>query len=123
MKNILVIVAAIAVGLSSTPQAHAHAQVSTSVPLKNKTIKVLPRLVWVEFDSDLITLDGKASNAITVTNAKKKRVDDGSTIIGGARISTYLKAKLPAGRYLVSYRVVSEDGHPVIGSYYFTYQP
>jgi methionine-rich copper-binding protein CopC len=30
---------------------------------------------------------------------------------------------LPAGKYLVTYRVVSEDGHPIEGSYSFTYKP
>ena len=103
--------------------ANAHAQLSSSVPTKNQTVKVLPPLVWLEFDGDLLNFEDKQIHRLTVTNAKNERVDIGGPIVGGARISTKLKAGLPSGKYLVSYRVVSEDGHPVSGSYSFTYKP
>ena len=106
-----------------TQGAHAHALVTSSVPAKNQIVKVLPSLVWIEFDGDLLSLDDKQIHKITVTNSRKKRVDIGGPIVGGARISTKLKAGLPAGKYFVSYRVVSEDGHPVEGSYSFSYKP
>jgi methionine-rich copper-binding protein CopC len=80
-------------------------------------------LVWLEFDGDLLSFGDKQIHKITVTNSIKKRVDSGGPIVGGARISTKLKAGLPAGKYFVSYRVVSEDGHPIEGSYSFTYKP
>lgn len=113
----------VALILSHTESANAHAQLTSSVPRKNQTIKMLPNLVWLEFDGDLITLDGKAVNELTVTNSKKVRVDIGGSIVGGARISTKLKPGLPSGKYMVSYRIVSEDGHPVDGSFSFTYKP
>ena len=103
--------------------ANAHAQLSSSVPTKNQTVKVLPSLVWLEFDGDLLSFGDKQIHRLTVINAKKVRVDIGGPIVGGARISTKLKAGLPSGKYLVSYRIVSEDGHPVSGSYSFTYKP
>ena len=103
--------------------ANAHAQLTSSVPRKNQTIKVLPGLVWLEFDGNLLSFGDKQINRLTVTNAKKVRVDVGGSIVGGARISTKLKTGLPHGKYLVSYRIVSEDGHPVAGSYSFTYKP
>ena len=106
-----------------TQDAHAHAQVTSSVPAKNQIVKVLPSLVWIEFDGDLLSLDEKQFQKILVTNSKKVRVSIGGPVVGGARISTKLKAGLPAGKYIVSYRVVSEDGHPVEGSFSFTYKP
>jgi methionine-rich copper-binding protein CopC len=66
---------------------------------------------------------GKNPNVITVTDSKKKRVDAGESLVGGARLSTRIKQGLKPGKYLVSYRVVSEDGHPVQGSFSFTYKP
>jgi methionine-rich copper-binding protein CopC len=123
MKKLISVTVSILLTLAGTQGAHAHAQVTSSVPAKNQTVKVLPSLVWLEFDGDLLSFGDKQMNTITVTNSIKKRVDIGGPIVGGARISTRLKAGLPAGKYLVSYRVVSEDGHPVEGSYSFTYKP
>lgn len=103
--------------------ASAHAQLTSSVPARNQNISILPTLVWIEFDGNLITLGNDPINQLTVTNSKKVRVDTGGSIVGGARISTKLKPGLPAGKYIVSYRIVSEDGHPVQGSYTFNYKP
>jgi copper resistance protein C len=123
MRKLIFAALSVALILSHTESANAHAQLTSSVPRKNQTIKMLPNLVWLEFDGDLITLDGKAVNELTVTNSKKVRVDIGGSIVGGARISTKLKPGLPSGKYMVSYRIVSEDGHPVDGSFSFTYKP
>jgi methionine-rich copper-binding protein CopC len=123
MRKLIFAALSVALVLSHTESANAHAQLASSVPRKNQTIKMLPNLVWLEFDGDLITLDGKAVNELTVTNSKKVRVDIGGSIVGGARISTKLKPGLPSGKYMVSYRIVSEDGHPVDGSFSFTYKP
>jgi len=123
MKKLTSVVMAIALILMGIQNANAHAQVTSSVPAKNQTVSVLPSLVWIEFDGDLLSFGDKQIDRLTVTNAKKVRVDIGGPIVGGARISTKLKAGLPSGKYLVSYRVVSGDGHPVSGSYSFTYKP
>jgi methionine-rich copper-binding protein CopC len=123
MKKLISVTVSILLTLAGTQGAHAHAQVTSSVPAKNQIVKVLPSLVWLEFDGDLLSFGDKQIHKITVTNSIKKRVDSGGTIVGGARISTKLKTGLPAGKYFVSYRVVSEDGHPVEGSYTFTYKP
>lgn len=107
--------------ITATP-AFAHAQVTSSSPLKNQVITKLPEWIWIEFDGDLMTFGDKNPNEIIVTDSKSKRVDTKLALVGGARISTKLKPGIKAGRYLVSYRVVSEDGHPVQGSFYFTYR-
>jgi methionine-rich copper-binding protein CopC len=123
MKRIYLVLLAFTLTMTSIETASAHAQLTSSVPTKNQTIKVLPSLVWLEFDGYLLSFGEKQINSLTVTNAKKVRVDIGGPIVGGARISTKLKDGLTSGKYLVSYRVVSEDGHPVSGSYSFTYKP
>jgi methionine-rich copper-binding protein CopC len=123
MKKIIAafLVTVICVGL---PQiANAHAQLTDSNPGVNKTVKLLSDFVWVEFDGNLMVFGDKNPNVITVTDAKKKRVDAGGSIVGGARLSTRMKPGLKPGKYLVSYRVVSEDGHPVQGSFFFNYRP
>ena len=119
--KLLTFIAVISLALS--PQAaSAHAQLTTSVPLNNQVVKTLPKLLWIEFDGDLMTFGDKNPNEVKVLDTKLKRVDIGGTIVGGARISTRLKSGLPQGRYQVRYRIVSEDGHPVEGNYFFTYR-
>lgn len=119
--KLLTFIAVISLALS--PQAaSAHAQLTTSVPLNNQVVKTLPKLLWIEFDGDLMTFGDKNPNEVKVLDSKLKRVDIGGTIVGGARISTRLKSGLPQGRYQVRYRIVSEDGHPVEGNYFFTYR-
>jgi len=83
----------------------------------------MPSLVWIEFDGNLVTLGDKSINLLTVTNAKGQRIDLGNSFVGGARISVKVKDSVPAGKYTLIYRVVSEDGHPVQGSLPFNYRP
>ena len=123
MKKLTTMIISVLLIFAGMQSADAHAQVTSRVPAKNQIVKVLPSLVWLEFDGDLLSFGDKQIHKITVTNSRKKRVDIGGPIVGGARISTKLKAGLPAGKYFVSYRVVSEDGHPVEGSYTFSYKP
>ena len=123
MKKLTTMIISVLLIFAGMQSADAHAQITSSVPAKNQIVKVLPSLVWLEFDGDLLSFGDKQIHKITVTSSKRARVDIGGPIVGGARISTKLKAGLPAGKYLVSYRVVSEDGHPIEGSYSFTYKP
>jgi methionine-rich copper-binding protein CopC len=123
MKKLTTIIISVLLTLAGMQSADAHAQLRSSNPTKNQIVRTLPSLVWLEFDGDLLSFGDKQIHKITVTNSRKKRVDIGGPIVGGARISTKLKAGLPAGKYFVSYRVVSEDGHPVEGSYTFSYKP
>lgn len=110
--------------IASSPQnAFAHAQLTASLPNQNQIVKTLPKLLWIEFDGDLMTFGDKNPNEIKVLNSKLNRIDTGGTIVGGARISTKLKSGLPPGKYQVRYRIVSEDGHPVEGNFFFTYRP
>jgi methionine-rich copper-binding protein CopC len=123
MKKVFATALAVLFTFSFINPANAHAQLTDSNPGINKIIKSLPELVWVEFDGNLMTFGDKNPNVITILDSKKKRVDIGGSVVGGARLTTKLKSGLKAGRYQVSYRVVSEDGHPVSGNYYFTYKP
>ena len=123
MKKLTTIIISVLLTFAGMQSADAHAQLSSSNPTKNQIVRTLPSLVWLEFDGDLLSFGDKQIHKITVTNSRKKRVDIGGPIVGGARISTKLKVGLPAGKYFVSYRVVSEDGHPIEGSYSFTYKP
>jgi methionine-rich copper-binding protein CopC len=123
MRKAPFLIAIVLTSAFSAQAASAHAQLDLSTPTRNQIVKTMPALIWVEFDGDLMTFGDKNPNLITVTDSKLKRVDVGGSFVGGARVSTKVKSGLKAGKYKVSYRIVSEDGHPVEGSYYFTFRP
>ena len=104
--------------LSSAAPASAHAQLVSANPKAKSTVYVLPAQVKLMFSDDLIDLEG--GNQIQVTDPKGKRIETGSTLLVGNQLSTTVKKSSLFGRYRVTYRVLSEDGHPVSASYYFT---
>jgi hypothetical protein len=57
--------------------------------------------------------------AFLAVTGPQGRVDTGQTRVDDAVVSVGLKDSLPAGRYAVAFRVVSDDGHPVESSYTF----
>ena len=123
MKKINAIIFASLLSITGVQNASAHAHLTSSNPAKNQIVKTLPPIVWLEFDGNLMIIGEKQVNRISVTNSKKVEVSTGEALVGGARISSKLKPGLPPGKYSVTYRIVSEDGHPVEGSFFFTYKP
>ena len=111
----------IATSLALIPSwAEAHGQFVSSNPKARSTISKLPKLVWVEFDGNLITIADKQTNFLTVKNSKGKELSDGKPFVGGARVSVNIKDRSATGKIKVSWRVVSEDGHPVSSFFTFT---
>lgn len=120
MKKLTLLMLVVVSSIAFTQSAFAHAEISKTSPVKNAILTQPPKSVWIEFGESLLTLDTKVVNTLSVTNSKGKRVDKSPTIISGARATTQILGALKKGKYLVTYRVVSEDGHPVKGSYYFS---
>jgi methionine-rich copper-binding protein CopC len=103
--------------VNSTP-ASAHAQLVSANPKSKSVVYSLPKQVRLMFSDDLIEL--AEGNQIQVTDPKGKRIDTGDNILLGNQLSTGLKKSVLLGRYTVTYRVLSEDGHPVSAKYFFT---
>jgi methionine-rich copper-binding protein CopC len=116
MKKLLALMLALLVLIPAAP-AFAHAQLSGASPKANSILKKAPTEIKLTFDDDLLVLD--ASNQVQVTNSKKQRVDKNDSSVLGNQMKVSLK-KLVAGKYKVTYRVLSADGHPVTASYSFT---
>ncbi|MCX6454456.1 MAG: copper resistance protein CopC [Actinobacteria bacterium] len=120
MKKLVSALLAFGVAISAAPSASAHASYSDSNPKARSVITKLPKLLWVEFDGNLITIADKQTNFLTVKNSKGKELSDGKAFVGGARISVNIKDRNATGTIKVSWRVVSEDGHPVSSFLTFT---
>lgn len=100
--------------------AFAHGDLIASNPKAHSTVSKLPKVVWVEFDGNLITIADKQTNFLNVKNSKGKELGDGKAFVAGARISVNIKDRSAIGTIKVSWRVVSEDGHPVSSFLTFT---
>lgn len=99
----------------ATPAA-AHNQLIETDPAPQDQLTTSPdavELVFVEpLDPDYTT--------VIVNDADQSPVPLGEQVIDGGRVTVSLPSPLPDGAYTVAYRVVSNDGHPVQGSYEFT---
>jgi len=120
LKKLVSALLAFGVAISAAPSASAHASYSDSNPKARSVITKLPKLLWVEFDGNLITIADKQTNFLTVKNSKGKELSEGKAFVGGARISVKIKDRNATGTIKVSWRVVSEDGHPVSSFLTFT---
>lgn len=98
----------------------AHSEFVSSNPKANSVVTTIPKSVWVKFDGNLITIADKQTNFLTVKNSKGKELSDGKAFVGGARVSVNIKDRSATGKIKVSWRVVSEDGHPVSSFLTFT---
>ena len=121
MKKIFLPLMAVVLTIHSSPSALAHSQTTTFSPSKNEVVTVLPKKVTIEFTEQPLTFKKKKINRISVQNPKKKVISVGRTKVVGNTLAVNLLFNDPiAGKYLVIYRMASQDGHVVSGSYRFT---
>jgi len=108
--------------VSSAGAAFAHAELKTSVPEKNATVKTVPAEVTIEFSENL---NPKLSHII-VQDVKGKHVDKADSHVGTddpKHLSVDL-TPLSAGIYKVTWTsVAADDGHKLSGSFKFTVAP
>lgn len=116
MKKIL---ASLLMLMAIAPQAFAHAIFTDSFPKANSVIDKLPDEAWVEFDGTLQQFENVPVNKLVITDQNGTRLDDGQFKVGGARVGVRITKKA-LGTVTFSYRVVSEDGHPVEGKFLVT---
>ena len=116
MKKLLVLL----VSLFIVAPASAHTSLVSSVPLSGAVLNEVPAEVRIKFNEDLLLVDDKNPTRIEVINGVGQVVS-GMSVVEGPEIFTALDLSFePSGEYLVKYRVVSADGHPIEGEYQFT---
>lgn len=103
--------------LSLSPAA-AHTSVVKTVPEYKSTLTEMPQAISIEFTDVLMTLGDKKVNSIELTGPDGSPVVIESTSIDQRTLTVQLpEQSYQDGTYLVSYRVVSADGHSISGSY------
>ncbi len=112
-------VVVLALLLVASGTAAAHARLVTTDPAASAVLLVPPGQVVLRFD-DVVTVD---AGSLRVFGPGGKRVDDGGAHHPGGNdhaVSVGLPADLGRGSYVVGWRVISDDGHPVHGAYVFS---
>ena len=123
MRKFFGVLSTLIVLVLSSPLASAHGEIVSTFPEQYSNATPIPTQVWIQFDGNLQTLDGQAINTIDVVDSTGLTVSFGDPIIDGGKISTKLSGQSAPGVFTVNYRIVSEDGHPVEGSYTFNASP
>lgn len=88
--------------------ADAHAALRTISPQDGATVTSAPTQVVLTFNEPI----GTSFATVSVAGAGGS-VSEGKAAVDGVTVTQALSPALPNGRYTVSFRVVSEDGHPV----------
>ncbi|WFE27068.1 copper resistance protein CopC [Solwaraspora sp. WMMD791] len=110
----LVLAALPVVLLPATP-ASAHAVLVSTSPVVDAVLPNAPAEVVLTFSESV----RQVPDRVRVIAPDGQRVDQGEPVFNGAVVSVAVDQQTSRGTYLVSYRVISADGHPVTGG--FTY--
>lgn len=109
------LVAAAAACITATPAA-AHARLVRTDPAAGSTVAANLAAVALEFDDNVKLLP----RALLVTGATGAPLTTAAPrIVGGHVLEVALLDRLVPGRYYVGWRVLSDDGHVVSGSFDF----
>jgi copper transport protein len=98
--------------------AFGHTSVVSTTPIYTSTLAQMPTQVSITFTDDLMEIGEKKVNTISITAPDNSEVKIAAiTIEKNVIIAELPQDKFNDGTYVVTYRVVSADGHPVSGSY------
>ena len=100
----------------ATP-ASAHAGLVGASPAQSSVIGQAPTQVVLTWTESVTPVTGK----VHVIAPDGSRADTGEVKTQGSQLIIPLKPDGPKGTYLVSYRVISADSHPVGGAYTYSY--
>ncbi|MFP3467268.1 copper resistance CopC family protein [Leifsonia sp. SIMBA_070] len=117
--------AAVALALAPVAAAEAHDYLVGSDPTADSTVTSALDTVTLTFNDRVLDLSGKGStNLLTVTGpgSGTRHFETGCATVADTKLSAPV-ALGGAGKYTVTYQIVSADGHTVSSSYGFSYQP
>jgi copper transport protein len=106
-----------AVLLGPAPPASAHAALVATSPVQGSVVGRSPTQAVLTFSEPVRLVAGKAQ----VLAPDGKRITTGEPRVAGRTLTIPIRVPdRPLGTYLVSYRVISADSHPVAGGFTFS---
>lgn len=116
LRALLVALAAAVLAIAGALPASAHASLVRSSPTADSTLTAVPPEVALTFNEEI-----NPQFASVTVRSGSTTASTGDLEVDGATIYQPIDPEMPAGTYTVAYRVTSADGHPVSGSFDFTY--
>lgn len=124
MSRIRTTLAAVAVaviaGLGFAAPAAAHDTIVSSTPAADEQLTTAPEQITLTFSNELLSLEENSGTAMTVHDESGADWVAGAPVVQGDTVTTPLKPGMPNGSFLVTWKVVSSDGHPTSGEYSFS---
>jgi copper transport protein len=102
--------------LATAAPASAHAAMLSSSPAAGSIVGASPTEITITFSESVTPVDGR----VEVLAPDGKRISGRATANGSVLRIPVRKADRPLGTYVVSYRVISADSHPVGGGLTFS---
>ena len=102
--------------LVGATRADAHAILKASSPADRSHLDTPPTSVSLTFNESISASLG----AVKVFDCTQKRVDDGDVVARDNTVSLGMAVNVPDGAYVVTWRVISADSHPVSGAFTFS---
>lgn len=117
ISKISTVVLAVISSLLLVASAWAHTDVVSTSPIDGAVIDVTPAEISITFSEPPI----EAGAAILLADVSGTQLPLGEVNFEGAKISAAAPIDLPAGDYVVTWRVSAEDGHALTGEFSFTF--
>jgi copper transport protein len=117
-RLLLVLTAALITAAALASPAGAHAILRSTTPSDGEALAASPDTVSLTFNEPVNASGG----AVRVFNSEGARVDlaDATASASTDSVTVSLQPDLPEGTYVVSWRALSADAHPVHGAFVYT---
>ncbi|MQA24167.1 MAG: copper resistance protein CopC [Micromonosporaceae bacterium] len=113
---LLGVITGIVLALAPASPAAAHAALLRTSPGQGAVVEVPPEQVVLTFSEPVEAV----ADQVRIIGPNGARADRGGARVSGERLRIPLRSGAPRGTYLVSFRVISADGHPVSGGFSFS---
>lgn len=120
-SGVIVLIVVLGSFVAMPTVALAHTDLTSSVPSANDTLRVPPALIRLRFNEAVAKDFANLTVAVGAGSPVALLVEvNGDTVAADIPASLRTPGPSWSQRWLVAYRIVSEDGHPVTGTLGFT---
>jgi methionine-rich copper-binding protein CopC len=113
MRRAVSVVLLLLLAILWTPAAaSAHDVLQRTDPADGSTVPVTPGRISLTFSEAPLSIGTQV-----IVTGPSGPAQEGAPVVSGTVVSQALDASAPAGDYTVTYRVTSDDGHPVTGTF------
>ncbi len=107
----------------ASTSAFAHSSLISSIPAQGSVVDMIPSDFALTLNEELISIEGQSVNKLLLSDASGVNYSlSEPKIVGEVLSASATSGQYPAGEYLLTYRAVSADGHPITGEIAFTVQ-